>query len=74
MAPAGHPRRAGGKQTLAAGRFGGRIAGRNRADARQLRELGFEVLEIDGQDHIGGLAETDLIAPRILAALGEDGW
>jgi hypothetical protein len=33
----------------------------------------FEVIELDGQDHIGALAETDLVAARLLAALDRAG-
>ncbi|WP_037577600.1 alpha/beta fold hydrolase [Phaeacidiphilus oryzae] len=53
---------------------GGAIASRNRDDAGRLRELGFAVLEIPEQDHIGALAETALIAPQLLAALEKSPW
>ncbi|OIK06441.1 hypothetical protein [Streptomyces monashensis] len=53
---------------------GAAIARRISEHAGELRALGFEIIELDGQDHIGALAETDLIAPQLSAALGRAGW
>ena len=53
---------------------GAAIAWHNRAHEPELRELGFEVIELAAQDHIGALAETDLVAPRLLTALAEHPW
>ncbi|MFS8198392.1 alpha/beta fold hydrolase [Streptomyces sp. CWNU-52B] len=53
---------------------GAAIARHIRAHADALRAVGFELIEIEGQDHIGALATTDVIAPRLLAALGKADW
>ncbi|MGW3954036.1 alpha/beta fold hydrolase [Streptomyces sp. NPDC004752] len=53
---------------------GAAIARRIAEHAGELRALGFQIIELDGQDHIGALAETDLIAPQLAAALGKSGW
>ncbi|MGH3377673.1 MAG: alpha/beta fold hydrolase [Actinoallomurus sp.] len=53
---------------------GAAIARHIRAHAEELREVGFELIEFDGQDHIGALATTELVAPRLSAALAETGW
>ncbi|MEV5572736.1 hypothetical protein AB0L06_22045 [Spirillospora sp. NPDC052269] len=52
---------------------GSAIARRNREDRARLEELGFTVLEFDGLDHIGGLAEMDVVGPRLDAALSGTG-
>ncbi|WP_147341143.1 alpha/beta fold hydrolase [Actinomadura logoneensis] len=53
---------------------GSAIARRTRADTARLEELGFTVLAFDGLDHIGGLAATDVVGPRLDAALSSAGW
>ncbi|MEV4512221.1 hypothetical protein AB0K00_25055 [Dactylosporangium sp. NPDC049525] len=54
---------------------GGAAIARNiRSRAAQLSEVGFELIEIDGQDHIGALAATDVVAPLLIAALAKAGW
>ncbi|MBA8826341.1 hypothetical protein FHX42_003717 [Saccharopolyspora lacisalsi] len=53
---------------------GAAIARRVAEHADELRTLGFEVIELDDQDHISALATTDLVAPRLSAALAEGGW
>lgn len=53
---------------------GAAIARHIRAHAGDLRDAGFELIELDGQDHIGALASTDVIAPRLSAALAAAGW
>lgn len=53
---------------------GGAIARRLRDRSRELRQAGFEVLEFEGLDHIAGLAEADVVAPRLSAALASAGW
>ncbi|RMI39556.1 hypothetical protein EBO15_29290 [Actinomadura harenae] len=53
---------------------GSAIARRNRADTARLEELGFGVLEFEGLDHIGGLADMDAVGPRLNAALAAAGW
>ncbi|MEV0568826.1 hypothetical protein [Dactylosporangium sp. NPDC050588] len=54
---------------------GGAAIARNiRNHADELRRAGFELIELDGHDHIGALADTDLIAPRLSAALAKAGW
>ena len=39
-----------------------------------LREAGFELTAIEGQVHVGGLAATGQVAPRLAAALRQAGW
>ncbi|HWO63118.1 MAG TPA: hypothetical protein VNO31_24105 [Umezawaea sp.] len=53
---------------------GSHIARRVRAHAEPLRRAGFELIEFDGLDHIGALATTDVIGPRLSAALTAAGW
>lgn len=53
---------------------GAAIARQIRAHADDLREVGFELIELEGQDHVGALATTDLIAPQLSAALARAGW
>ncbi|HEX6345262.1 hypothetical protein [Umezawaea sp.] len=53
---------------------GSAIARRVRAHAEPLRRAGFELIEFDGLDHIGALASTDVIAPRLSGALADAGW
>jgi len=53
---------------------GAAIARQIRSRAAQLGEAGFEVIEIDGQDHIGALATTEVVAPQLIAALMKAGW
>ncbi|GAB2866523.1 hypothetical protein GCM10027176_80310 [Actinoallomurus bryophytorum] len=53
---------------------GAAIARHIRAHADELRETGFELIEFEGQDHIGALATTDLVAPQLAAALSKTGW
>jgi predicted NBD/HSP70 family sugar kinase len=53
---------------------GAAIARHIRAHAEELRGVGFELIEFDGQDHIGALATTDLVAPQLSAALAKAGW
>ncbi|GAA4055374.1 hypothetical protein GCM10022214_03210 [Actinomadura miaoliensis] len=54
---------------------GGRaIARRVRDRSEQLRQAGFEVIEFEGLDHIAGLAEAPLVAPRLSAALAAAEW
>lgn len=48
---------------------GSAIARTVAAHAGELRAAGFELVAIDGQDHIGALASTDLVAPRLSEAL-----
>jgi hypothetical protein len=53
---------------------GAAIARHIRAHADELRATGFEVFEVEGEDHIGALAGTELIAPPLLALLGKTTW
>ncbi len=53
---------------------GAAIARHIRSRAAQLNEVGFELIEIEGQDHIGALATTDVVAPLLTAALARAGW
>lgn len=53
---------------------GAAIARHIRAHTEDLRGVGFELIEFDGQDHIGALATTDLVAPQLSAALAKAGW
>ena len=48
---------------------GSAIARRIAAQADELRAAGFELIAFEGQDHIGALAETGLVAPRLSEAL-----
>lgn len=52
---------------------GGAIARRVTAHAERLREVGFELIEFEGYDHIAALATTDVVAPRLSAALAAAG-
>ncbi|MEU7002368.1 hypothetical protein [Nonomuraea sp. NPDC046570] len=47
-----------------------RISGHREAS----RQIGFEVIEFEGMDHIAGLATADAITPRLTAALAAAGW
>ncbi|HEY1915059.1 MAG TPA: hypothetical protein VGH27_05715 [Streptosporangiaceae bacterium] len=40
----------------------------------RLREAGFELIAIEGQDHVGALAATAEVAPRLAAALKQADW
>lgn len=53
---------------------GSAIARRVRDRAGRLRQAGFEVIEFEGLDHIAGLAEARLVAPKLAAALAAAGW
>jgi hypothetical protein len=53
---------------------GAAIARHIRTHADDLRGTGFELIEFEGQDHIGALATTDLVAPQLAAALSKTGW
>ncbi|MBB4930630.1 pimeloyl-ACP methyl ester carboxylesterase [Lipingzhangella halophila] len=53
---------------------GAAIARHIRAHADELRTVGFELIEVDGQDHIGALATTDVIAPQLSAVLDKTDW
>ncbi|MEO3784197.1 hypothetical protein ABGB12_12755 [Actinocorallia sp. B10E7] len=53
---------------------GSAIARRVTEHTEQLRHAGFEVIEFEGLDHIAALATTDVIAPRLAAALTAAGW
>lgn len=53
---------------------GAAIARQIRAHTEELHRVGFEVIEFEGRDHIGALAETDLVAPRLASALAKAGW
>lgn len=53
---------------------GAAIARHIRAHAEELRAVGFELIEVEGQDHIGALATTDVIVPRLSAVLDKAGW
>jgi pimeloyl-ACP methyl ester carboxylesterase len=53
---------------------GAAIARHLHARAEELREIGFELIELDGHDHIGALAATELIASRLTAALAGSTW
>lgn len=53
---------------------GAAIARQIAGHADVLRRAGFEVIELDGYDHIGALATTDVIGPRLSAALAAAGW
>ncbi|MEV7006138.1 hypothetical protein [Streptosporangium sp. NPDC051022] len=53
---------------------GSAIASRVSRHTGALRQLGFEVIEFAGLDHIAGLADGDVIAPRLAAALAGAGW
>jgi hypothetical protein len=53
---------------------GGAIARRIAAQADDLRRTGFTLIELDGYDHIGALTATEVIAPRLTAALASAGW
>jgi len=39
-----------------------------------MRRAGFTLIELDGYDHIGALATTDVVAPKLSAALAAAGW
>lgn len=52
---------------------GSAIARRIAEHTGRLRRVGFEVIELDGLDHIAGLAATDVIVPRLAAALASAG-
>jgi hypothetical protein len=52
---------------------GAAIARHDHADEPELLELGFEVIEVEGHDHIGALAEGD-VAPRLMEALDGSQW
>ncbi|QKW38333.1 hypothetical protein HUT06_33575 [Actinomadura sp. NAK00032] len=53
---------------------GSAIARRLRDRSEQLRQVGFEVIEFDGLDHIAGLAEAEVVGPRLAEALASAGW
>lgn len=53
---------------------GGAVARRIRDHAGELRGVGFEVIAFDDLDHIGALATTGEVAPRLSAALAAAGW
>lgn len=53
---------------------GAAIARRICAQAGELRRAGFDLIEFDGCDHIAALASTDVVAPRLSAALAAAGW
>lgn len=53
---------------------GAAIARHIRAHAGELRGLGFEVIEIAGQDHVGALVETELVGTRLRAGLAKAPW
>ncbi|HEY7430998.1 MAG TPA: hypothetical protein VH641_09720 [Streptosporangiaceae bacterium] len=53
---------------------GGAIARRIAGQAAGLRRTGFTLIELDGYDHIGALTATDVIAPKLAAALAAAGW
>lgn len=53
---------------------GSAIARRIREHSTQLRAVGFDVIELEGLDHIAGLATADQVAPRLSAALAIAGW
>ncbi|RAJ62467.1 hypothetical protein K378_03818 [Streptomyces sp. Amel2xB2] len=53
---------------------GAAIARHIRAHADELRAAGFELIEVEGQDHIGALATTDVIAPELSAVLDKASW
>ncbi|GAA0958228.1 hypothetical protein [Actinocorallia libanotica] len=53
---------------------GSAIARRITEHTGKLRHAGFEVIELEGLDHIAGLAATDVIVPRLTAALAAAGW
>lgn len=53
---------------------GSAIARRVRDHSEELRQAGFQVIEFEGLDHIAGLAEADVVAPRLSAALAAAGW
>lgn len=50
------------------------IARRVRETTGDLRAAGFEVIELDGLDHIAGLSTTGVVAPRLSEALASAGW
>jgi hypothetical protein len=52
---------------------GAAIARRIAAHADDLRQAGFTLIELDGYDHIGALAATEVIAPKLSAALAAAG-
>ncbi len=53
---------------------GAAIARTIRAHAGDLLGAGFDLIELEGHDHIAALADTDLIAPQLSAALAKSGW
>ncbi|ACU74694.1 hypothetical protein Caci_5836 [Catenulispora acidiphila DSM 44928] len=54
---------------------GGTAIGRhNHADEPELRDLGFEVIEVAGHDHIGALAQIDVVLPQLAEALAGSKW
>jgi hypothetical protein len=55
--------------TLHAVLSGATVARRIRATAAVLRELGFQVIEIQGLDHAAGLYDTETVADALMKAL-----
>lgn len=53
---------------------GAATARRIAAHAGELRRAGFTLIELDGLDHVGALAATGTVAPRLAAALAARGW
>jgi hypothetical protein len=53
---------------------GAAIARRIRSHAPELARAGFEVIELDGRDHIAALAETDTVTAHLFAALDKAGY
>lgn len=53
---------------------GAAIARHIHAHSEELRGVGFELVEFEGYDHIGALATTDVVVPRVSAALAKAGW
>lgn len=46
----------------------------NHADEPELRDLGFEVIELAGHDHIGAMAQLDVVLPWLTEALAGCTW
>ncbi|MEY9892163.1 pimeloyl-ACP methyl ester carboxylesterase [Catenulispora sp. MAP5-51] len=53
---------------------GAAIARHDHADEPRLRDLGFEVIELAGHDHIGALAQVDVVMPQLREALAGSSW
>jgi hypothetical protein len=53
---------------------GAAVRRHNHADEPELHDLGFEVIELAGHDHIGAPAQVDVVLPQLEAALAGSRW